>query len=108
MENFYILDVTGVFASPFEQFRENHIAPAFEELRKHGFHATTKNIQCCQTCSLGVIPDNVSYVFYHAQDVDRFNEMNTLCLVVNRVPNTVIWLGISIFVVSGIYAFRRE
>jgi hypothetical protein len=37
-------------------------------------------------CSLGVIPDTMSCVFYHAQDVDaqdvdRFNEMNTLCLV---------------------------
>lgn len=80
METFQILEVTAVFASPFVQFRKKHIAPAFKELRRHGFHATTENIQCCQTCSLGVIPDNVSYVFYHAQDVDRFNEMNTLCL----------------------------
>ena len=80
MKKFQIVEVTGVFASPFEQFQEKHIAPAFEELRRHGFHATTENIQCCQTCSLGVIPDNVSYVFYHAQDVDRFTEFKTIFL----------------------------
>ena len=80
MKIFQIVEVTGVFASPFEQFQEKHIAPAFEELRRHGFHATTENIQCCQTCSLGVIPDNVSYVFYHAQDVDRFTEFKTMFL----------------------------
>ena len=80
METFQISWVTSVFASPFEQFRENHITPAFEELQRHGFHASTENIQCCQTCSLGVIPDNVSYVFYHAQDVERFNKTNTLFL----------------------------
>ena len=79
-ENFNFSWVTTIFPEPFTHFCEHHIAPAFEELREHGFHASTGNIQCCQTCSLAVIPDNVSYVFYHAQDIDGFNEKNTLFL----------------------------
>ena len=64
----------------FTRFREHHVAPAFEELREHGFHASTENIQCCQTCSLAIIPDNVSYVVYNAQDVDDFEESNSMYL----------------------------
>ena len=64
----------------FTQFRKHHLTPAFKELRKHGFHAFHKNIKCCQSCSIRAIPEDVSYVFYHEQDKDRFKQYNTMCL----------------------------
>ena len=73
--------VESIFS--FTQFRKHHLTPAFEELRKYGFHAFHKNIQCCQSCSLAIIPDGVSYVFYHEQDKDGFKENNTMFLGFN-------------------------
>ena len=67
----------------FTEFRKHHLTPAFKELRKHGFHAFHKNIKCCQSCSIRAIPEDVSYVFYHEQDKDRFKQYNTMFLGFN-------------------------
>jgi hypothetical protein len=46
---------------------------AFKTLRKRGYTAKA-NFWCCQSCGVRAMPDEVPYVFYHAQDNDRLNE----------------------------------
>ena len=46
----------------------------FAELRERGYFAK-QNWQCCQTCGVAAIPDDVTdYVFYHSQDAERLAE----------------------------------
>ena len=66
--------------STFIEFRKKHITPAFKQLRKMGFYASTKNLQCCQTCTVSAMPDDQSYLCYHAQDVDGFEYRHDLYL----------------------------